>query len=164
MTDELTAPQSIRAIDSLVANEFEVQIDDQSVTGIFSIAGLVTFKLDVKTTTSIKKLPEPFTIKKMVQRDPNNIFNSWIRATFAAEADIVRPTRTLTILAVDNGVETRRWTVKKAWISEINYSDFNSGSSEMIEETVTIQYDDIEETWPLLNADNGQGQLPESTD
>lgn len=158
MTDEMTAPESIRAIDSLVAHEFEVRIDDEPVSGVFSISGLATFKLEVKTTTSMKKLTKPFTIKKMVQRDPRNTFNTWIRQTFAAEADIVRPTRTVAILAVDDGVEIRRWTVKKAWISEIAYSDFNTSSSEMIEETITIQYDDIEESWPLLNA---PGQLPE---
>lgn len=160
MTDEMTAPQGIRAIDSLVANEFEVRIDDEPVSGIFSITGLTTFKLEVKTTTSMKKLTTPFTIKKMVQRDPRNKFNAWVRETFAAEADIVRPTRTVAVLAIDNGVEIRRWTVKKAWISEISYSDFNTGSSEMIEETITIQYDDVEESWPLLDAPE---QLPDGT-
>ena len=161
MTDEMTAPDSIRNIDSLVANEFEVLIDDEPVSGIFSIGGLVTFKLEVKTTTSMKKLTEPFTIKKMVQRDPHNIFNAWVRDTFAAEADIVRPTRTVSILAIDDGTEIRRWTVKKAWISQIKYSDFSTSSSEMIEETITIQYEDVEESWPLLNAPE---QLPDGTD
>jgi hypothetical protein len=49
---------------------------------------------------------------------------------------------------VDDGVETRCWTVKGAWISEVSYSHFNTASSEMVEETVTIQYDDLEESWP----------------
>ncbi len=150
MASEIVAADNIQAVDSLVANEFEVQIDGQPVTGVFSVQELVSFKLDVRTTTSIKKLRSPFKITKMVQRDPNNIFNQWIRDTFAAGEDIVRPTRTLTILAVDDEVHTRRWTVKDAWISEIKYTDFNSGSSEMIEETLTIEYEDIEESWPLL--------------
>lgn len=166
MSNQTTAPasenESIRAIDSLVANEFNIRIDDQPVSGIFAISGLVSFKLDVRTTTSLKKLKEPFTITKMVQRDPHNVFNMWIRDTFTAGDDIARPTRTLTIHAVDDGVETRRWTVKKAWISEIKYSDFNTGSSEMIEETISIQYDDIEEYWPLL--DGTAGELPDSTE
>lgn len=151
MTGEIIVADSIQAIDSLVANEFEVQIDGQAVTGIFSVKDLVSFKLDVKTTTSIKKMRSPFKITKMVQRDPQSIFNQWIRETFAAADDISRPTRTITILAVDDHVPTRRWIVKKAWISEIRYTDFNSGSSEMIEETLTIEYDDIEENWPLLS-------------
>jgi hypothetical protein len=145
--------ESISAIDSLVANEFEVRLDDQPVAGIFSVSGLVTFKLDVKTTTAIKKLKEPFKITKMVQRDPHSVFNVWIRDTFAAGDDIVRPTRTLTIAAVDDEVVTRRWTVLKAWIAEIKYTDFNRGSGEMVEETVTIHFDSIEEDWPLLLSD-----------
>ena len=153
----------LQAIDSLVANEFTVSIDDEPVAGIFSIAGLVTFRLDVKTTTSMKKLQDPFKITKMVQRDPHASFNRWIRDTFAAGADIMRPTRTLTVTAVDNGVATRRWTVKKAWISEVKYSDFNRGASEMVEETITIQYDDIEESWPLLVETDPKAQLPQST-
>jgi phage tail-like protein len=155
---------SIRAIDSLVANEFEIKLDDEPVAGIFAVEGLVTFKLDVKTTTSLKKLQEPFTIKKMVHRDPHAPFNRWIRDTFAAGADIVRPTRTLIITAVDDGVPTRQWTVQKAWISEVRYSDFNSGSSEMVEETVTVRYDDIEESWPLLVEEDVKAQLPANTE
>ena len=156
MSNEMTVTadgnENIRAIDSLVANEFEMRIEDQVISGIFSISGLVSFKLDVKTTTSLKKIEEPFVIKKMVQRDPYNVFNTWIRDTFSAGDDIDRPMRTVSIHAIDDGVETRRWTIKKAWISEIKYSDFNTASSEMIEETISIQYDDIEEYWPLLES------------
>lgn len=153
---------SVQAIDSLVANEFTVTIDDEPVAGIFSVAGLVTFKLEVKTTTSLKKLQEPFKITKMVQRDPNVPFNRWIRDTFAAAADIIRPTRTIHITAVDDGVPIRRWIIKKAWIAEVKYTDFNSGSSEMVEETITIHYDDIEESWPLLVEEDPKAELPQN--
>lgn len=158
MTDE---PINVQAIDSLVANEFEVHLDDEPISGIFSISGLTTFKLDVRVTTSITKMQQPFTIKKMVHRDPYAPFNQWIRDTFAAQDDIVRPLRTLSITAVDNGVPTRKWIIKDAWISEVKYSDFDSGSSAMIEETITIQYEDIDETWPLLVQDDPKAQLPE---
>ena len=157
MADETT----VQAIDSLVANEFEVRLDDELISGIFSISGLVSFKLDVRVTTAIKKMQEPFTITKMVHRDPYAPFNHWIRDTFAAQDDIVRPRRTVTVTAVDNGVPTRQWIVKEAWISEVSYSDFDSGSSEMIEETITIQYKDIDEHWPLLVQDDPKAQLPE---
>jgi len=60
----------------------------------------------------------------------------------------VRPTRTLTIIAQDDGVETRRWAVQEAWISQVSYSDFNTASGEMVEETLLIQYKDVEESWP----------------
>jgi hypothetical protein len=133
-------------IDSLSANEFEVLIDGERLQGVFRVSGMIPFKLEVKPSLT-KIVRNPFKLSKMVQRDPELAFNRWIRETIAARDDIVRPTRTLAILAVDDGVETRRWTVKEAWISEISYSDFNSGSSDLIEETVTIHYDDIEEKW-----------------
>jgi phage tail-like protein len=157
MAEETT----IQGIDSLVANEFEVHLDDEPISGIFSISGLVSFKLDVRVTTAIKKMQEPFKISKMVHRDPYAPFNRWIRDTFAAQDDIVRPKRTLTVTAVDNGVPIRQWIVKEAWISEVRYSDFDSGSSEMVEETITIQYKDIDERWPLLVQDDPKAQLPE---
>ena len=31
-----------------------------------------------------------------------------------------------------------------AWISEVGYSDFDSSSSDILEETLTIQYEDVE--------------------
>jgi phage tail-like protein len=155
---------TVQAIDSLVANEFEVRLDDELISGIFSVSGLVTFKLDMRVTTTIKKLQEPFKITKMVHRDPYAPFNRWIRDTFAAQDDIIRPTRTVTVTAVDNGVPTRQWVVKGAWISEVSYSDFDSGSSEMVEETITIQYKDIEERWPLLVQDAPKAQLPDSSE
>lgn len=146
---ETTAIQvsGVKAIDSLSANEFAIHIEDERVDGVFRVSGLVPFKLEVKATTSLKPLKEPFKIIKMVQRDPNAPFNRWLRETIAAAADIVRPTRTITLLAIDDGVETRRWSVKGAWISEVTYSDFNTASGELIEETLTIQWDKIEETW-----------------
>jgi len=139
-------------IDSLMANEFAVEINGAEVTGIFRVTGLHSFKLDVRTTTSIKKQEEPFQIVKMVQRDGTNPFNTWIRETLAAGDDIQRPKRTVDIVAVDDGVEVRRWKVLGAWISQISYSDFDTGSGQLVEETVTIQYDDIEDSWPATGS------------
>ncbi len=133
-------------IDSLSANEFEVLLDGVRLQGVFRISGLLPFKLDVKPSLT-KLVRDPFKLSKMVQRDPELPFNRWLRDTVASRDDIVRPTRLLEILAVDDGQETRRWTVTEAWISEIAYSDFNTGSSDLVEETVTIHYDDIEEKW-----------------
>jgi hypothetical protein len=55
--------------------------------------------------------------------------------------------RTLAVIAIDDGVETRRWVIKGAWIAEVSYTDFNSGSRELIEETLVIHYEDIEDYW-----------------
>ena len=135
-----------RQIDSLSANEFAVEIDSTRVGGVFRVTGLIPFKLDVKPTLT-KRVREPFKLTKMVQRDPENPFNRWVKDTVAARDDIVRPTRQLAVIAVDDGTEVRRWLIKDAWIAEVSYSDFNSGSSELIEETLVIYYEDIEEIW-----------------
>lgn len=149
--DIIPAQESaIKAVDSLVANEFVLEINDQPVDGIFRVSGLITFKLEVKATNALKRVHDPFRITKMVQRDPHNLFNVWLRETLTADADILRPLRQLTLIAVDDSVPIRRWSVNKAWISEVSYSDFDSGSAAMIEETVIIQHDGIEVSWPLL--------------
>lgn len=149
MADEITTTGTSALavhIDSLSANEFEVLLDGERLKGVFRVSGLLPFKLEVKPSLT-KLVRDPFKLSKMVQRDPALPFNQWLQETLAARDDIVRPTRTLEIIAVDDGHESRRWTVKEAWISEIAYSDFNTGSSDLIEETVTIHYDDILVSW-----------------
>ena len=143
----------IRSTDGLLANEFALEIDDQRVSGILALRGLVAFRLDVRSTTSIRKLQEAFQITRIVQRDPQHPCNVWVRETFAAGEDIVRPARTLRLLALDEAGEARRWTVRDAWISEVRYSDFDSSSSDILEETLTIQYEDIE---PGRASENGE--------
>lgn len=135
------------AVDSLVANEFEVELDGQKVAGVFRISGFVPFKISGSTPTQMQPVHEPFVLAKMVQRDGKNAFNKWLRETVAAKNSSERPRRTLAIVAVDDGVETRRWTARSAWICEVRYSDFDSASNLMVEEIFTIHYDAIEETW-----------------
>lgn len=130
------------AVDSLVANEFEIHIDNQPMLGVFRVDGMVTFKLD----EAGKRVHQPFRIIKMVQRDANNPFNSWLRATTAANGD--KPRRTVTVMAVDDGIETRRWIFKGAWIQQVEYSAFDTASHDMVEEIVTIYYDSLEESFP----------------
>ncbi len=130
-------------IDSLVANEYAVEIDSERIHGVFRVAGLTPFKLDDDNTV----VNVPFTLSKMVQRDGNNTFNKWLRATVDAKGSGDRPTRTVAVIAIDDGVETRRWTFTGAYITEVNYSAFDSASSEMIEETVSIRYDGVTEAW-----------------
>lgn len=134
-------PTNLVAVDSLVANEFQIQIDNHAMLGVFRVDGLTTFKLNDKG----ERVYEPFRIIKMVQRDANNPFNTWLRETTAPNAK--KPRRTVTIMAVDDGIETRRWTVKGAWIQQVIYSAFDSASHDMVEEIVTIYYDAIEETF-----------------
>jgi hypothetical protein len=146
MTDQALMARRTGVVDSLSANEFAVEIDGARVNGVFKISGFVPFRLDVKPT-QVKFERPAFKVSRMVQRDPSLPFNQWIQATVKAKDDIVRPKRDLSIIALDDGVETRRWLVKAAWISEIAYTDFDTGSGALVEESTLIQYDSIEETW-----------------
>jgi hypothetical protein len=134
-------------IDSLTANEFAVEVDGERATGIFRVSGLIPFKIEIKPTLS-KVVREPVKIAKMVERDPQNRFNQWVQESYRSREDIVRPTRQLSIIALDEGSETRRWNIEGAYLIEISYSDFNSGSSELVEEVLTIMYEHIDEAWP----------------
>ena len=130
-------------VDSLIANEFAVEINGESVQGIFRVSGLVTFMLD----EAGNRVKPTFSITKMVQRDPSLAINSWMRETQQSRNGGERPRRDVTVLAVDDGVVSRRWTAKNAYIVSVAYSSFDSALSEMVEETITIGYDDLEEGW-----------------
>lgn len=135
---------NIQQIDSLIANEFGVEINGIAVSGVFRVSNLQTYA----TNDAGQRIKPPFEVTKMVQRDPNQLFNQWLQETLAARDDADKPRRDVTIVAIDDGVETRRWTAKNAWLQGIAYSDFDSASSEMVAEILTISYEDIEETWP----------------
>jgi hypothetical protein len=134
-------------VDSLIANEFEVQIGGESVGGVFGVRHLVTYATDAAGN----RVMPPFEVSKMVQRDGNAAFNKWLRETMSARNGGDKPRRDVTVLAVDDGVVTRKWTAKNAWITQVSYSDFDSGSFEMIAETIVISYDDMEEEWPATD-------------
>jgi phage tail-like protein len=139
----MTEPSGIQAVDSLSANEFQVELNGEIATGIFAVRGLQVRSVDF---SSGKLTIVPLTIAKMVQRDPGLPFNQWTRDTLASPASMV--TREIAVVAMDEGIETRRWVLKDAWISAISFSDFDSGSDTLIEETLTIHHSGIEEIWP----------------
>ncbi|MGB1286999.1 MAG: phage tail protein [Aggregatilineales bacterium] len=130
-------------IDSLIANEFAFEINGDAVDGVFRVEGLSTYELDA-TGNRVKP---PFEVHKMVQRDKNNAFNSWLRETMDARNSDEKPRRDVTLVAVDDGTVIRRWTAKNAWIQGVRYSEFDSASFEMVAEILLIAYDDIEESW-----------------
>lgn len=138
----------IREVDSLVANEFAVEIDGEVTSGIFGVRGLTLFQLDDEGN----RTKPSFEITKMVQRDADAAFNKWHKETVDNRDTDTRPTRSVAIVAIDDGVETRRWTAKDAYIASISYSDYDSASSEMIAETYTIMYSDLEETWTFADS------------
>jgi hypothetical protein len=140
MTEEYTG---IKAIDSLSANEFRVEIDGETATGIFGVSGLHIRSVDL---TAGRLVNQPLTITKMVQQNPDLPFNRWTRETLANPTSKV--TREIAVVAMDEGVETRRWVYKDAWISDIAFSDFDKSRDVLIEECLTIQHVGVEEIWP----------------
>ena len=134
---------NMQAVDSLVANEFAVEINGKPVSGIFGVSGLILFQLD----SDGKRVKPSFEIIKMVERDASNAFNRWHRDTMQNRNNDSHPTENLSIVAIDDGIETRRWTVLGAYIAGIRYSDYDTASSEMVAETYTIMYSEIEESW-----------------
>jgi len=155
-----SASKSIH-IDSLSANEFRVEVDGEVVNGVFKVSGLAPYKLDVKQSSPLKINKDPIEIVKMVRRDPNNVVNRWLRESIATHTDIMRVTRTVSVVAVDDGEEIRRWNIKGAWISGVSYSDFDTASGELIEETLTLQWESIETLW--VDLADSEHQLPAHT-
>ena len=133
----------VQTIDSLSANEFRVELDGEVVTGIFSVGGLHIRCMDLAAGQLVNR---PVTITKMVQQNPDLPFNRWTRETLTSPTSKV--TRKLAIVAMDEGVETRRWVYSEAWISDIAFSDFDMSSQELIAERITIQHNGVEEVWP----------------
>lgn len=134
--------QNVTAIDSLSANEFKLEIDGQELSGIFRISNFAPFDFAI-----VGSHERSIVISKMVQRDPNNPFNKWLQESIAAVGADAYPTRTVSIVAVDDGVIARRWHLKKAWIGSVSYSDFNSASNELVEESAVIKYESAEIEW-----------------
>jgi len=125
-----------QTLDSLVANEFSVEVDGAPVDGIFRVSGLTLFKTAVDT---------PLLITKMVQRSPSSPMNQWLHDTLSAVGKV--PTRLLTVTAVDDDKPIRRWTFNDAHIQAATYSDFDSSSVEMVEEIIAIHYGSVNHAW-----------------
>jgi hypothetical protein len=135
-------------VDSLSANEFRVEINGQTVTGVFSVAGLCPFSIKVDDTGKpIGLNTPPLVLTKMVQQDPTLPFNAWVREAVQARGTIL-PTREITVVALDEGVETRRWVYRNAWVREVTFSDFDTALDYLVEEKITLHYQQVEEIWP----------------
>lgn len=139
--------KGVQAVDSLSANEFAVELNGERISGIFAVSGLSSYCLKMEDGKPVGMDYPPIVITKMVQQDPNLPFNQWTRETVAARGTRL-PTRDISIVALDEGVETRRWIYRNCWISSIEFSDFDTALDFLIEERVHIRHGGVEEVWP----------------
>jgi phage tail-like protein len=139
--------QNVQVTDSLSSNEFIVEINGERISGIFAVTGLSSYKLRMEDGKPVGMDFPPIVITKMVQQNPDLIFNQWTRETVAARGTRL-PTRDISIVAMDEGIETRRWVYRNCWISGIEFSDFDTALDFLIEERITIQHGGVEEIWP----------------
>lgn len=139
--------QGIQSVDSLSSNEFVLEISNERVSGVFSVTGLSSYALKLEDGKPVGMEYPPLVVTKMVQQDAALVFNEWTRETVAARGTRL-PTRDLSVVAMDEGVETRRWVYRNCWISNIDFSDFDTGLEFLIEEKITIQHGGVEEVWP----------------
>ncbi len=146
-TVEEGSSSTVNALDSLQGNEFHVELDGEVVTGIFRVDGLTSFQLGEDGPET-----SPITVAKMVQRDANIPFNKWLRETVEEGNTANRPTRTLHVVAVDDGDETRRWTLHEAYITSVSYDTFDTSSGDMVEEILTVAYKTLTEQWTWSDA------------
>ena len=123
-------------VDSLVANEFSVELDGAPVDGVFRVSGLPLFNPTVNT---------PLVITNMVPRDSPAPFNRWLKDTLNAVGKVT--TRTVSVTAVDDGVAVRRWAFTDAHIASVTYSDFDVSSAEMVEERILVNYGSVSHLW-----------------
>lgn len=138
--------QQLIVRDSLTANEFAVELDGTAVDSVLRVAGLTSLNLSV-AENAVAAITEPIEMTKLVERDPESAFNAWVKESVNAKESPTRPTRTLTVVAVDDDVRTLSWTFNGAWISRVGFSAFDSGSAELVEETLTIHYESVDVVW-----------------
>jgi T4-like virus tail tube protein gp19 len=137
----------LRVVDSLTTNEFRLEINGQIVTGVFAVSGLAPFSLKVENGKPVGINAPSLLVTKMVQQDSTLPFNAWVREAVQARGSVL-PTREISIVAMDEGTETRRWVYHNAWISEVKFSDFDTALDYLVEEKITIQHGGVEEIWP----------------
>lgn len=144
---QIESNANVQVTDSLSSNEFIVEINGERISGIFAVTGLSSYKLRMEDGKPVGMDFPPIVITKMVQQNPALTFNQWTRETVAARGTRL-PTRDISIVAMDEGIETRRWIYRKCWISAIEFSDFDTALDFLIEERITIEHGGVEEIWP----------------
>ncbi|MFF3747727.1 phage tail protein [Streptomyces kronopolitis] len=139
--------------DNFPVHTFGIQIDGVQLEQLKEVSG-IGFEQEVITSQHvtdkgayyIRKQPGPrkpgeLTITRGM--DQNKALNEWIKQTYE-KGDIPSARKNVTIEMKDNtGATKRRITMQRAWVSSWDGGTITAGSSDAVNEKVTIQYEEI---------------------
>lgn len=138
--------------DSAVALNFAIQIDGVQVEYLSAISGLSN-KQDVIQHVQNTEQGKP-TVRKMpgisqggevtVTRGAtqSKAFTQWIQTSL--RGDITSARKNVSIIVQDyQGSEVSRYNLVDAWCCEISHGDLTAGQAQVLEEKVTITYEDL---------------------
>lgn len=138
--------------DSAAALNFALQIDGVQVEYLSSISGMSN-KQDVISHVQNTQQGKP-TVRKMpgisqggevtVTRGAtqSKSFTDWIQKSL--KGDIQSARKNVSIIVQDyQGSEVNRYNLVDAWCCEVSYGDLTAGQAQVLEEKVTITFEDM---------------------
>jgi hypothetical protein len=121
--------------DTLTAARFSLTIDGVEI-GQFS--ELVGINSEVEP---VERKPPTVTLKRGKNKDLS-LF-AWHQSVVEGQLAAARKSCTLTMYATD-GTATAKYYLESAWPSKVEISGLKAGASEVLYETVTLTFDDIQ--------------------
>jgi phage tail-like protein len=144
---------SLQPGDTLVAQNFAIQIDGVQVEYLSGVSGLseTVEVVEYKQVSSqgkpvTKKMPGPvqsgeITVTRGATR--STAFTDWIKNSKQGNSGSAR--KNVSIVFQDTQMrEVLRANLENAWASARSFADFRAGNTDPQEETVTITYETIE--------------------
>ncbi|MFF4282793.1 phage tail protein [Streptomyces kronopolitis] len=139
--------------DNFPVHAFAIQIDGIQLEQLKEVGGIgfeqeviISHHVTDKGINYIRKQPGPrksgeLTITRGM--DMNKALTDWIKLTYE-KGDIPGARKNVTIEMKDNtGATKRRITLERAWVSSWDGGTITAGSSDAVNEKVTIQYEEI---------------------
>jgi hypothetical protein len=90
----------------------------------------------------VKRKPPTIALKRGKTNDMGIV--AWHQATFEGQPAAARKSASLVMYAAD-GTATARYHLESAWPAKIELAGLKAGASEVLQETVTVAFDDIQQ-------------------
>lgn len=139
--------------DNFIVHAFGIQIDGVQLEQLKSVSGL-SLQQDVITSQHVtdkgivytRKQPGAKTFQTVTitrGMDKSKALNAWIKETYE-KGDVGKGRKNVTIEMKDNtGKTSRRVTLERAWVSSWRSGDLIAGQTNAVDETVTIEFEDL---------------------